>query len=74
MESSSTDPAHRGRRLATALLDAAHHHAVHVGALGIRLSVWKWRADAIALYRKAGFAETVSWEDREQLICMIRDV
>ena len=33
-----------------------------------------WRADAIALYRKAGFAETVSWEDREQLICMIRDV
>jgi len=69
-----TDPAHRGRRVATALLDAAHHHAVHVGAPGIRLSVWQWRADAIALYRKAGFVETASWEDREQLTCMIRDV
>ncbi|MFB4353884.1 GNAT family N-acetyltransferase [Microbacterium sp. LS_15] len=68
------DPAHRGRRIATALLDEAHEHAVRSGASAIRLSVWDWRADAIALYRKAGFAETPSCDDRAQLICMVRDV
>lgn len=69
-----TDPEHRGRRIATALLDGAHDHAMRVGASAIRLSVWDWRADAIALYRKAGFVETASWDDRAQLICMVRDV
>ncbi|KAA0959663.1 GNAT family N-acetyltransferase [Microbacterium sp. ANT_H45B] len=69
-----TDPSHRGRHIATSLLDEAHLHAVRVDAEAIQLSVWEWRADAIALYRKSGFVETSSWEDRDQLICMVRTV
>lgn len=69
-----TDPAHRGRRIGTALLDGARGHAVRVGATAIQLSVWQWRADAIALYRKAGFTEAASWEERAQLMCMVREV
>ncbi|WP_295032414.1 N-acetyltransferase [uncultured Microbacterium sp.] len=69
-----TDPDHRGRRVATSLLDAARDHAVRIGAEEIRLSVWEWRADAIALYEKNGFAETTRGEEREQLVCMARTV
>jgi putative acetyltransferase len=69
-----TDPDHRGRRIATSLLEEAYAHASRVDAEAIQLSVWEWRADAIALYRKAGFVETSSWDDRDRLICMIRAV
>lgn len=67
-----TDPDFRGRHIATSLLAEAHAHAARVNAEAIQLSVWEWRADAIALYAKAGFIETASWEDRDQLICMVR--
>lgn len=69
-----TDPNHRGRHVATTLLHEAHAHAVAVGAEAIRLSVWEWRTDAIALYTKAGFIEAPSWETREKLVCMTRTV
>ncbi|WP_402841814.1 GNAT family N-acetyltransferase [Microbacterium sp. GXS0129] len=69
-----TAPEYRGRRVASGLLDAFQSYAVAVGADTIRLSVWHWRADAIALYRKLGFTESPSWETREGLICMTRVV
>ncbi|MFH9472466.1 hypothetical protein ACH4L7_01335 [Streptomyces anulatus] len=40
------------------------------GADTVRLSVWKWRTGSIALYERFDFTATVSWEDRDQLICM----
>jgi putative acetyltransferase len=38
----------------------------------VRLSVWKWRAGAIALYERLGFTVTESWDERDQLVCMER--
>jgi len=69
-----TDPAHRGRGIASALLDEAFAEAARAGAPAVRLSVWQWREDAIGLYRKLGFTVTESWEAREQLVCMTRPV
>ena len=69
-----TDPDYRGRRIATSLLTQAQAHAARVDAEAIQLSVWEWRSDAIALYKRTGFRETPSWEDRDQLICMVRSV
>jgi putative acetyltransferase len=69
-----TDPAFRGRGAASALLDAALVHATDSGAGTVRLSVWKWRTGAIALYERLGFHVTESWEEREQLVCMERAV
>lgn len=69
-----TDPNYRGRHIATSLLDEAHAHAVRVDAKAIQLSVWEWRTGAIALYKKIGFTETSTWEDRDQLICMVQAV
>lgn len=69
-----TDPAFRGRGVASALLDAAFAHAAHNGAHAVRLSVWEWRTDAIALYKRLGFTVTESWDQRDQLVCMRRIV
>lgn len=69
-----TDPAFRGRGVASALLDAALAHAAHCGAEAIRLSVWEWRTGAIALYERLGFTVTESWDRRDQLVCMRRIV
>lgn len=69
-----TDPDYRGRHIATSLLTQAQAHAARVDAEAIQLSVWEWRSDAIALYRRIGFHETPSWEDRDQLICMVHTV
>jgi ribosomal protein S18 acetylase RimI-like enzyme len=69
-----TDPAFRGRGIASRLVSAALAHAAESGAGAVRLSVWKWRAGAIALYERLGFAVTESWDERDQLVCMERAV
>ncbi|WP_378145978.1 GNAT family N-acetyltransferase [Cnuibacter sp. UC19_7] len=62
------DPGHRGQRIAEALLSA-----VVAGADGdVRLSVWEWRAPALAVYRRLGFAEVPSWDARPALVCLVR--
>ncbi|MEJ8641416.1 GNAT family N-acetyltransferase [Streptomyces sp. MS1.HAVA.3] len=65
-----TDPECRGRGIASALLAAGVAHGEEQGAGTVRLTVWNWRADAIALYAKLGFRVTASWEAREDLVCM----
>ncbi|MFI6543933.1 GNAT family N-acetyltransferase [Streptomyces prunicolor] len=67
-----TEPAFRGRGVASGLLGAAIAHAAESGAGAVRLSVWKWRTGAIALYERFGFAVTESWDERAQLVCMER--
>jgi len=64
-----TDPAHRGRGIASRLLDAALAHASDSGVGTVRLSVWEWRTGAVALYKRFGFAVTESWDERAQLGC-----
>ncbi|MFJ9767347.1 GNAT family N-acetyltransferase [Streptomyces erythrochromogenes] len=65
-----TDPARRGRGLASVLLRAATAHAAASGVATVRLSVWSWRTPAIALYERSGFRTTGSWDPREDLVCM----
>ncbi|WP_326585268.1 GNAT family N-acetyltransferase [Streptomyces sp. NBC_00487] len=69
-----TDPAFRGRGIASGLLDAALAQAAEHGVDTVRLSVWNWRTGAIALYERQGFGVTASWDEREQLVCMERAV
>ncbi|MFE7837183.1 GNAT family N-acetyltransferase [Streptomyces sp. NPDC057474] len=69
-----TDPAFRGRGIASGLLDAALAHAAERGLGTVGLSVWKWRTGAIALYERLGFGVTESWDERDQLVCMERAV
>ncbi|WP_121841705.1 N-acetyltransferase [Streptomyces sp. S5] len=69
-----TDPGFRGRGVASALLGAAFAHAAENGAETVRLSVWEWRSDAVALYERLGFTVTESWEERKQLVSMQRAV
>ncbi|KOG35233.1 GNAT family N-acetyltransferase [Streptomyces resistomycificus] len=69
-----TDPALRGRGIASGLLDAALAHAAERGVGVLRLSVWVWRTGAVALYERFGFAVTESWDERDQLVCMERAV
>ena len=69
-----TDPAQRGRGIASRLLDAALAHASDSGVGIVRLSVWQWRTGAVALYERFGFAVTEPWDERDQLVCMERAV
>ncbi|WP_371667331.1 GNAT family N-acetyltransferase [Streptomyces sp. NBC_00289] len=69
-----TDPAFRGRGVASGLVGCALSHAAESGAGSVRLSVWKWRSAATALYERLGFTVTDSWDDRDQLVCMERAV
>ena len=69
-----TDPACRGRGVASALLDAALAQAARSGARTVRLSVWRWRTGAVSLYERFGFAVTASWDERAELVCMERAV
>ncbi|MDL5199326.1 GNAT family N-acetyltransferase [Streptomyces sp. ALI-76-A] len=69
-----TDPASRGRGVASGLIGAALAQAADSGVGTVRLSVWAWRTDAIALYERFGFAVTPSWDERDQLVCMRRAV
>lgn len=61
------DPSARGRRVGSALIDAALRNHAH---RPVRLTVWDWRDDAIRLYRTRGFLPVASWEDRRRLVCM----
>ncbi|MER6563291.1 GNAT family N-acetyltransferase [Streptomyces sp. NPDC001027] len=69
-----TDPAARGRGVASGLLRAALAHAAENGVGALRLSVWDWRTGAVALYERFGFAVTESWDERDRLVCMERAV
>ncbi|MFI1168104.1 GNAT family N-acetyltransferase [Streptomyces sp. NPDC020801] len=69
-----TDPEFRGRGVASALVGAALAEAADSGAGSVRLSVWGWRTDALALYGRLGFAVTESWDERDQLVCMERSL
>jgi GNAT superfamily N-acetyltransferase len=63
------DPAHRGHGVATALVHAALTEARD---RPVRLSVWRWRADALALYARLGFARAEPWDPRPGLVCLRR--
>lgn len=65
-----TDPAFRGRGIASALLGAALARAAGNGVGTVRLSVWEWRTGAVALYERFGFRVTGPWDGREGLVCM----
>jgi putative acetyltransferase len=65
-------PAGRRRGVAAALMTYASEHAERAEAHGLRLSVWDWRSDALALYRSQGFTVQPSWESRERLVCLRR--
>ncbi|ONI89962.1 GNAT family N-acetyltransferase [Saccharothrix sp. ALI-22-I] len=69
-----TDPASRGRGVATALITEALEHLARTDVDTVRLSVWNWRTGAIALYERLGFTVTSSWDDRPDLVCMHRVV
>ena len=64
------DPAGRRSGAGSALLADAAERARALGAAGLRLSVWDWRADALALYARESFVEAPSWESRAQLVCL----
>jgi putative acetyltransferase len=66
-----TDPAFRGRGVASELVGAALAYAADLGVGVVRLSVWEWRTGAIALYERLGFTLTESWDDRDRLVCMV---
>jgi GNAT superfamily N-acetyltransferase len=67
-------PAGRRSGAGSALMADAASHARAAGADGLRLSVWDWRADALALYARQGFVEVPSWESRERLVCLRREL
>ncbi|GAB7109965.1 hypothetical protein JCM4814A_82800 [Streptomyces phaeofaciens JCM 4814] len=69
-----TAPAFRGQGIASSLVCAALAHAADGGVSTLRLSVWQWRAGAIAMYERLGFSVTESWDERDQLVCMERAV
>ncbi len=66
------DPGMRGRGIASRLVRASLEHAGRSGVGTVRLSVWNWRAGAIAVYERTGFTVVDSWDDRDQLVCMER--
>lgn len=67
-----TDPASRGRGVATRLIEATLIQAAEIGVATVQLTVWQWRAAAVALYERLGFVRSESWEEREGLVCMQR--
>lgn len=62
----------RGLCIASGLIGAALAQAVECGVGVARLS--EWRAGAIALYERFGFAGAESWDVRDQLVCVQRAV
>jgi ribosomal protein S18 acetylase RimI-like enzyme len=65
-----TDPASRNRGVAAAMVRAALARSAQRGDVAVRLSVWRWRTGAVALYERLGFAVVESWDERDQLVCM----
>ncbi|MCX5401605.1 GNAT family N-acetyltransferase [Streptomyces sp. NBC_00102] len=68
------EPAYRGGGVASGLIREALSAAEETGVRAVRLSVWHWRAGAIALYVRHGFTAVESWEDRQDLVCMERRI
>ncbi|HEV7204267.1 MAG TPA: GNAT family N-acetyltransferase [Jatrophihabitans sp.] len=69
-----TDPRFRGRGVASRLIEVARRRAAAAGVATVHLTVWQWRADAIALYERLGFRRSASWEERDGLTRMEWDV
>lgn len=63
-------PEARRKGLAKALMVEALRRAAAAGAPAVRLTVWAWRAEPLALYRSLGFATVDSWDARPDLVCL----
>ncbi|MEV6246599.1 GNAT family N-acetyltransferase [Streptomyces sp. NPDC051742] len=64
------EPHARRKGLATALMAEALRRAATSGASAVRLTVWSWRAEPLALYRALGFEAVDSWDERPDLVCL----
>lgn len=69
-----TAPELRGHGVASTLVHAGLAQAAGEGADTVALSVWQWRAGAIGLYERLGFAVVDPWDARPGLVCMERAV
>ncbi|MDV9193624.1 GNAT family N-acetyltransferase, partial [Streptomyces sp. SR27] len=63
-------PEARRKGLAKALMAEALRRAAASGAPAVRLTVWSWRDEPLALYRGLGFATVDPWDDRPDLLCL----
>ncbi|CAM5312620.1 GNAT family N-acetyltransferase [Streptomyces tanashiensis] len=63
-------PEARRKGLARALMAEALRRAAASGAPAVRLTVWSWRDEPLALYRSLGFATVEPWDDRPDLLCL----
>ncbi|MFJ2937002.1 GNAT family N-acetyltransferase [Streptomyces sp. NPDC087219] len=63
-------PEARRKGLAKALMTEALRRAAASGALAVRLTVWNWREEPLALYRALGFETVASWDERPDLVCL----
>ncbi|MFB6835632.1 GNAT family N-acetyltransferase [Streptomyces sp. NPDC056361] len=63
-------PEARRKGLARALMAEALRRAAGSGAPAVRLTVWSWRDEPLALYRSLGFATAAPWDDRPDLLCL----
>ncbi|MFC9593032.1 GNAT family N-acetyltransferase [Streptomyces sp. NPDC056944] len=66
------EPGARRKGLAKALMAEALRRAAASGASAVRLTVWDWREEPLALYRSLGFETVASWDDRPDLLCLER--
>ncbi|MEX0167652.1 GNAT family N-acetyltransferase [Streptomyces sp. LMG1-1-1.1] len=65
-------PEARRKGLARALMAEALRRAAASGAPAVRLTVWSWRDEPLALYQSLGFATVAPWDDRPDLLCLER--
>ncbi|WP_373682701.1 GNAT family N-acetyltransferase [Streptomyces sp. S1] len=64
------EPGERRKGLARALVAEALRRAAALGAPAVRLTVWNWRREPLALYRSLGFETVPSWDARRDLLCL----
>ncbi|MFJ5137255.1 GNAT family N-acetyltransferase [Streptomyces sp. NPDC088707] len=64
------EPEARRKGLAKALMSEALRRAAASGAPAVRLTVWSWREEPLALYRSLGFGTVASWDERPDLLCL----
>ncbi|MFE0700281.1 GNAT family N-acetyltransferase [Streptomyces sp. NPDC058872] len=65
-------PGARRKGLAKRLMAEALRRAEASGAPAVRLTVWSWREEPLALYRALGFETVPSWDERPDLLCLER--
>ncbi|MFD3571980.1 GNAT family N-acetyltransferase [Streptomyces sp. NPDC058667] len=63
-------PEARRKGIARALLTEALRRAAASRAAAVRLTVWNWREEPLALYRRLGFEPVASWDERPDLVCL----